>query len=48
MDVLDNIRAEIMKLQTYKTFVGESTVYVDREDVLAIIDKYRTESEGKE
>jgi hypothetical protein len=48
MDAFDKIRAEIDKLQTYKTFVGESTVYVDREDVLAIIDKYRTESEGKE
>jgi hypothetical protein len=46
--LLNKVRAEIMKLQTYKTFVGESTVYVDREDVLAIIDKYRTESEGKE
>lgn len=44
--VLDKIRAEIMKLQTYKMFGGEDTVYVEHEDVLAIIDKYKAESEG--
>lgn len=43
--VLDKIRAEIMKLQTYKMFGGEDTVYVEHEDVLAIIDKYKAESE---
>ena len=47
-DVLDKIRAEIMKLQTYKMFGGEDTVYVEHEDVLAIIDKYKAESEEKE
>jgi hypothetical protein len=47
-EVLDEIRAEIEKLQTYKMFVGEKTVYVERDDVLAIIDKYRGESEDKE
>ena len=40
-DVLDKIRAEIMKLQTYKMFKGEDAVYVECEDVLQIIDKYR-------
>lgn len=43
--VLDKIRAEIMKLQTYKMFEGEDTVYVERDDALAIIDKYKAESE---
>ena len=43
--VLSKIRAEIEKLQTYKMFVGEKTVYVERDDVLAIIDKHKGESE---
>lgn len=42
---LDKIRAEIMKLQTYKMFGGEDTVYVEHEDVLQVIDKYKAESE---
>ena len=41
----DKIKAEIMKKQTYKMFGGEDTVYVERDDVLAIIDKYKAESE---
>ena len=44
---LDKIRAEIMKLQTYKMFGGEDTVYVEHEDVLQIIDRYKAESEGR-
>jgi len=43
-DVLDQIREEIMKLQTYKMFEGEDTVYVEHKDVLAIIDKYKAEN----
>lgn len=43
--VLDKVRAEIEKLQTYKMFIGEKTVYVERDDVLAIIDKHKGESE---
>ena len=43
--VIDKIRAEIEELQTYKMFVGEKTVYIERDDVLAIIDKCRAESE---
>lgn len=42
--ILDRIRSEIMKLQTYKMFIGEKTVYIERDDVLAIIDKYKGES----
>jgi hypothetical protein len=45
---LDKIKAEIMKLQTYKLFEGEKDVYVERDDVLKIIDKYKAESEEEE
>lgn len=48
LKALNEIRAEIEKLQTYKMFLYEKTVYVERDDVLAIIDKYKEESEGKE
>ena len=47
-EVLDKIRAEIMKLQTYKMFEGEDAVYVECEDVLQVIDKYKAESEIEE
>jgi DNA mismatch repair ATPase MutL len=43
--VIDKARAEIEKLQTYKMFVGEDTVYIERDDVLAIIDKHKAERE---
>lgn len=43
--ILDKIRAEIKEVQTYKMFEGEDTVYVERKDVLAIIDKYKAGSE---
>ena len=46
--ILDKIRAEIKEVQTYKMFEGEDTVYVERKDVLAIIDKYKAESEVEE
>ena len=44
-EVLNKIRAEIMKLQLYKMFEGEDTFYIERDKVLAIIDKYKTERE---
>ena len=45
-DVLDEIRAEIIKMQTYKLFEdAEKLVALD--EVLQIIDKYRAESEEK-
>lgn len=44
-DVLDKIRAEIKEVQTYKMFEGEDTVYVERKDVLAIIDRYTKDGE---
>ena len=46
--ILDKIRAEIKEVQTYKMFEGEDTVYVERKDVLAIIDKYKAERREKE
>ena len=45
--VLDKIRAEIMKLQTYKMFEGEDAVYVECEDVLQIIDKHTSGKESE-
>lgn len=45
LKALDDIRAEIEKLQTYKMFIGEKTVYVELSDVLAIIDNHKGESE---
>lgn len=44
-DVLDKIRAKIQYAQTYKMFEGEDTVYVKRDYVLTIIDKYKAGSE---
>ena len=37
--VLDNILADLMKLQTYKMFEGEDTVYVVRDDVLKALEQ---------
>ena len=42
----ETVGAEIMKLQTYKLFEGEKDVYVERDDVLKIFDKYKAESEA--
>ena len=42
---LEKAKDEITKLQTYKMFIGEEEVYVEQDDVLAIIDKYIAESE---
>lgn len=47
-DILKKIRDEIMKLQTYKMFEGEKTVYIERNDVLKIIDGHKTESEAED
>lgn len=44
--VLDKIRAEILNLQLYKMFEGEDTVYIERDKVLAIINKYDVGSEA--
>ena len=46
-DFTEKMRDEITKLQTYKMFPYEDTVYVEREDVMKIIEKY-TEGESKD
>lgn len=33
------LKEKIMKLQTYKMFTGEDTVYVERDDVLKVLEQ---------
>ena len=42
---LDKIKADILTLQTYKLFEGETDVYIKRDEVLKIFEKYAVESE---
>lgn len=42
---IEKMREEITKLQTYKMFSNEATVYVERDDVLKIFDEYSTGGE---
>ena len=46
-DFIEAIRTDLMKLQTYKMFPYEETVYVERDEVLKIFEKY-TEGESKD
>ena len=49
-DFIEAMRTELIKLQTYKMFPYEETVYIKRDDVLRIFEKYTeadTESEAK-
>ena len=49
-DFIEAMRTELIKLQTYKMFPYEETVYIKRDDVLKIFEKYTegdTESEAK-
>ena len=46
-DFIEAMRANIMKLQTYKMFPYEDTVYVERDEVMKIFEKY-TEGESKD
>ena len=41
------MRTDLMKLQTYKMFPYEETVYVERDEVMKIFEKY-TEGESKD
>ena len=43
---IEKMREEITKLQTYKMFSNEATVYVERDDVLRIFEKYTEGDEG--
>jgi hypothetical protein len=40
------IKLQTIKLQTYKMFPNEDTVYVKRDDVLKILEKYTEGDEG--
>lgn len=42
------MRDEVMKLQTYKMFEGEETVYIERDDVLKIFDEHTVGSEEED
>ena len=44
-DFIEAMRTDLMKLQTYKMFPYEDTVYVERDEVLKIFEKYTSESE---
>lgn len=44
-DFIEAMRNDLMKLQTYKMFPYEGNIYVDRDDVLRIFDKYTEGSE---
>lgn len=42
---IDKIKADILTLQTYKLFEGEKDVYVERDEVMKIFEKYTEGSE---
>ena len=44
-DFIEAMRTDLMKLQTYKMFPYEETVYIERDEVLKIFEKYTSESE---
>lgn len=44
-DFIEAMRTDLMKLQTYKMFPYEGNIYVDRDDVLRIFEKYTEGSE---
>ena len=46
-DFIEAMRTDLMKLQTYKMFPYEETVYVERDDVMKIIDKYTEGGENE-
>lgn len=45
-DFTEKMRDEITKLQTYKMFPYEDTVYVERDEVLRIFEKYMKGDDG--
>ena len=47
-DFIEAMRTDLMKLQTYKMFPYEETVYVERDDVMKIFEKYSTGGENEE
>ena len=47
-DFIEAMRTDLMKLQTYKMFPYEETVYVERDEVLKIFEKYTEGDEENE
>ena len=47
-DFIEVMRTDLMKLQTYKMFPYEATVYIERDEVLKIFEKYTEGDEGNE
>ena len=45
-DFIEAMRTDLMKLQTYKMFPYEDTVYVERDEVMKIFEKYTEGEEG--
>ena len=45
LEAWEIIKEEVLKTQTYKMFEGDTDLYVERKDVLKIIDKYLKEVE---
>ena len=45
-DFIEAMRTELIKLQTYKMFPYEETVYIKRDDVLRIFEKYTEGDKG--
>ena len=41
------LKEQIMKLQTYKMYEGEDTVYVERDDVLKLLEQMTEEQKAK-
>ena len=47
-DFIEKMRADLLSLQTYKLFEGEKDVYVERDEVMKILEKYTEGSEEEE
>jgi len=47
-DFIEAMRTDLMKLQTYKMFPYEDTVYVERDEVMKIFEKYTEGDEENE
>ena len=45
-EALKTIKEEVLKTQTYKMFEGDTDLYVERKDVLKIIEKHLKEVEN--
>ena len=46
LEAWENVKEEVLKTQTYIMFEGDTDLYVERKDVLKIIDKHLKEVEN--